>query len=505
MMKPRYTLVALAVTTVLAACSGTAEKKDQVASMEMTKPAAVETQAPPAEAKKEVVAVPEVKPVEAKPVAPAEAPKPAAAPEPAPVAKPAPAAEAPKPALKIPTDPNTFLITASTKTHQHPYYGRGKNIGFNVNGVPGRDVVVTRGQTYKFVVDTGVQHDFYLTTSAAGWGAGTYTDGVTGQFIYKGTVTFKPNSKTPDLLYYECRNHKYMGGKIYVLDKGEDLAKVKAAVDAKVDEGASRQHKIQVSESSVKQKLSYAQMVLGSSSAKRVEASGNSHAIGVLNNARSKIGAAKASLGAGQLDTAMEQVNEGLRLLTAASREITSESEMSGVDYKARYDELTKSLQNYDKSYQRHLKRAKQPPKNKLDEAEYKRLVEEGHSLAGKEDYAGASKSLEKAQNMITSVLTDMLHAQTVTYDKKFETPKEEYEYELARLESYEELIPIAIEQKQPSERAIELINSFVKKADKIKGEGQDVAAKGDYKMAIMAMQAATSNLQRALRMAGVH
>jgi len=194
-----------------------------------------------------------------------------------------------------------------------------------------------------------------------------------------------------------------------------------------------------------------------------------------------------------------------LRLVTAASREITSESEMSGVDYKARYGELTKSLQNYDKSYQRHIKRAKKPLKSKLDEAAYRRLVKEGHALAGKEDYAGASKSLEKAQSMITSVLTDMLHAQTVTYDKKFETPKEEYEYELARLESYDELIPIAIEQKQPSARAIELINSFVKKADKIKGEGQDVAAKGDYKMAIMAMQAATSNLQRALRMAGVH
>jgi len=324
MMKPRYTLVALAVTTVLAGCSGTAEKRDQMASTETTKPAAVETQAPPAEAKKEVVAAPEVKPVEPMPVASAEAPasKPAAAPEPVPVAKPAPApapvaaakpaaepapaAEAPKPVLKIPTDPNTFLITASTKTHQHPNYGRGKEIGFNVNGVPGRDIVVTRGQTYKFVVDTGVQHDFYLTTSPAGWGAGTYTDGVTGQFIYKGAVTFKPTSKTPDLLYYECRNHKYMGGKIYVLDKGEDLAKVKAAVDAKVDEGVSRQRKIQVSESSVKQKLSYAQMVLGSSSAKRVEASGNSHAIGVLNNARSKIGAAKASLGAGQLETAMQ-------------------------------------------------------------------------------------------------------------------------------------------------------------------------------------------------------
>ena len=48
------------------------------------------------------------------------------------------------------------------------------------------------------------------------------------------------------------------------------------------------------------------------------------------------------------------------------------------------------------------------------------------------------------------------------------------------------------------------LMNTYVDKANKIKGEGLDIAAKGDYKMAIMAMQAATDNLIRALRSVGV-
>ena len=143
------------------------------------------------------------------------------------------------------------------------------------------------------------------------------------------------------------------------------------------------------------------------------------------------------------------------------------------------------------------------PPREIPDGLE--RRVAEGKSLAAKDDYAAANKSLHKAQAMITSVLTDMLHAQTVTYDKKFETPKEEFEYELARYENYEELIPLAIEQKQPSQRALELVDSFVQKAAKIRDEGKAIAAKGDHKMAIMAIQAATSNLQRALRMVGVN
>lgn len=498
-MKAKYTVVALAVSAILAGCSGTAEKSGDMTSDPMEASAARTAAAPtPEQTKMEEAApqneaAPAVKPVKPQPVAPA---------APAPVE----ADAAPKRELKIPTDPNTFLITASPKGNDHPFHGQGLETGFDVNGEPGREIVVTRGETYTFKVDTGVQHDFYLTTSPAGWGAGTYTDGVEGQFIYKGEVTFKPTKETPDLLYYQCRNHKFMGGRIYVLDKGEDLAKVKAAVAASESETTStRRSTAIVTEGAVKQKLSYANMVLSSGSAQRIQSSGNQAAIAMLNDARSQIDAAKSSLDGGQLQSAMDQVNEGLRLLTAASREITTESEMSGINYQARYDELSNSLKTYEGSYQRHLENDAVPVDSKLNETEYKRLVDEGRALAGKNDYAGATKSLEKAQTMITAVLTDMLHAQTVTYDKNFETPKEEYEYELARLENYEELIPLAIEQKQPSQRALELIDSFVQKAAKIKGEGKDVAAKGDYKMAIMAMQAATSNLQRALRMAGVN
>ncbi len=496
MMKPRFTVLTIAIAAILSGCgSTTTEKKADVTSLETSgEPVAVET-----EVKKAVVVAPEpapkAAPVETAPVAPV-------------VAAPAVAA-APKRDLKIPTDPNTFLVTASPKTHAHPSHGQGLETGFDVNGQPGKEVVVTRGGAYKFVVDTGVQHDFYLTTNPAGWGAGTYTDGVEGQFIYQGEVTFNPSKQTPDLLYYQCRNHKYMGGKIYVLDEGEDLAKVKAALVGTTGAAAAKRGSTTVvTEAAVKQKLSYAQMVLGSGSAKRVEASGNQQAISTLNNARGQIGAAKVSLDGGQLQLAMDQVNDGLRLMTAASREITTESEMAGVNHKAKYDELSNSLKTYEGSYKRNSERAakmNQPMKASLDEAEYNRLVNEGHALADKGDYAAANKSLKKAQGMITAVLTNMLHAQTVTYDKSFETPQEEYEYELARLENYEELVPIAIEQKQPSQRALELIDGFVQKAAKIKDEGKEVAAKGDYKMGIMAMQAATSNLQRALRMAGVN
>jgi hypothetical protein len=523
MMESRNKLLSLAIAAVLAGCGSSPEKPSNDAGVESGKVAAsqqvvatgevavkVEDAAPAVPAP--VVAAPVVEkpaPVTAAPApAPVPALEPASTPAPAPAAVAAPVV-APKAAQKIPTDPNTFLVMAERKTQAHPDYGHGQDAGFTVNGVQGKDLAVVRGEKYKFIVDTGVQHDFYLTTAPAGWGGGAYSDGVAGQFIYQGEVSFAPSANTPDLLYYQCRNHKYMGGKIYVLNKGDDLAKVKVA-QAEQGGGVVKSAKpaMAVTEGAVKQKLGYAQMVTTSASAKRIEESGNAAAIGMLNDARKQVESAKAALAGGKLEEAMNQVNEGLRLMTAASRAITTESDMAAVNHKAKYDELVNSLHTYDGSYKRNVERAakmKQPIKSKLDEAEYSRLVKEGQSLGGKGDYMAANKSLEKAQALITTVLTEMLHAQTVVYDTKFETPKEEFEYELARVENYEELVPLAIEERQPNARKLELIDGFVKKAAQIKSEGQGLAAKGDYKMAIMAMEAATSNLQQALRMAGVN
>lgn len=118
--------------------------------------------------------------------------------------------------------PADFIITSATKDKTHPYYGKGSDTGFVVNGVQGGAVVLLRGKTYAFDVETGVMHDFYLATKGVGWGASTLTEGVKGNFTYKGIVTFTPTAATPDTVYYACRNHKYMGGEIHVVNPGQE-------------------------------------------------------------------------------------------------------------------------------------------------------------------------------------------------------------------------------------------------------------------------------------------
>lgn len=115
-----------------------------------------------------------------------------------------------------------FTVTAAPKDESHPYFGKGNPLGFVVNGVQGRTLTLFRGKTYTFNIDTGPMHDFYITNNAKGWGGAAVTTGVNGNFTYKGVVTFTPSAATPDLVYYACQNHQYMGGEIHVVNPGEE-------------------------------------------------------------------------------------------------------------------------------------------------------------------------------------------------------------------------------------------------------------------------------------------
>jgi len=125
-------------------------------------------------------------------------------------------------AAQMETLEHDFKITSVTKDKTHPQYDVGDDVGFAVNGVQGGSLVLVRGKTYTFEVDTGVMHDFYLSTKLKGWGTGTLTKGVKGNFTYKGVVTFTPAADTPDTTYYACRNHKFMGGDIHIINVGEE-------------------------------------------------------------------------------------------------------------------------------------------------------------------------------------------------------------------------------------------------------------------------------------------
>jgi len=407
----------------------------------------------------------------------------------------------------LPEPEQIFVVTVAGKDASHPNFGVGSKLGMVIDGVQGKELILTRGKTYAFKVETDVQHDFYLSTSPVGWGAQVLTEGVTGNFTYRGIVTFTPSNTTPKVVYYQCRNHKSMGGKLHIVNPGEERRVViEPAQKQGPSSDAGISNEASVSESQVKQKIGFAEMFINQSqAAKRLAQSENANALDMYHRSRAKLAEAAVIVAKGDYNQAMIAVDEALQLMSEASRLVPSASQLE--EQRARFAELMEGVKTFEESYKRNLERLSKEAKKEIKQLNLEQIhqmVQQAVKLSDEGQYNEANRILAKAQRTITAVLSEMLDNSTVVYDKNFATPVEEYEYELARYQSYEELIPIALEQKQPSKRAIELMDQFVEKAKDIKAQADQEAAKQNYETTIQMLQAATDHLQRALQIAGV-
>ena len=430
-----------------------------------------------------------------------------------PPAQPATKKSPPRPSVSPATTVSPYILKVASglKDSSHPFYGIGSKYGFIVNGVQGKELILVRGKTYTFKVNTDVKHDFYISKSPVGWGASTYTRDVDGNFTYHGTVTIKPSGTTPDTLYYQCRNHKNMGGVMHIVNPGEEgKVKLGAPTAGRASSVAARTAPGKTDPAKVKQKLAFADMfITQSSAARRITASGNLDAIEMYHSAQGKLKQSRVALKRGDARQAMALVNESLRLMSEATRRAPQGARRE--TQAVRFKEMLKGTKTFAKSYRRNFERisAQKGGQEKtqlvnVNMKEVNAVIAKAQQLAADQHYPEAIILLSKSQKTLTDALSKMLNAQTMSYELVFKTPKDEYEHELARYQSYEELVPIAIEQRRPPQQSINLMNSFVDKAKKIKAQAGPVAAGGDYKKAILMLQGATSNVRRALRLVGV-
>lgn len=398
-----------------------------------------------------------------------------------------------------------FVVTSEEKSDPHPFLGVGDKIGMGMDGVSGKELVLTRGKSYAFRVETDIQHDFYLSTEAVGRGASVLAEGVQGNFTYAGIVTLETSNKTPKELYYACRNHSYMGGKIHVVNSGDEE---KVAL-GKIDTSSFPPTKPPkpISENTVKQKISFAEMFVSqSSAATRVANSDNDKAKVAYTDAHERLNSARVALDGGDLKLALLEVDESLRSMSTAARLVPTPEQLE--EQKRIFVGLMDEVKTFEESYKRNIERLEKGGRTDVREhlsyAELESTIEAAESLHEMKEIAAANRLMKGLQKTITAALGKILDNQTVVYDKNFATPKEEYEYELSRFLSYEELVPLAVEQKQPSKRALELMDQFVVKGKDIYQQSLPVAKKKDYKESILMLQGATFQLQRALRMVGV-
>ena len=116
-------------------------------------------------------------------------------------------------------------------------YIKAVNGKFEINGVVQKELYLFENCEYTFISESFSAHPPYLTESATGGpSASEYSRGVTSEYkqytthpgtsdithetnpeYYYYTIIFTPGADTPSVLYYQCKNHVNMGGKINIV------------------------------------------------------------------------------------------------------------------------------------------------------------------------------------------------------------------------------------------------------------------------------------------------
>lgn len=114
----------------------------------------------------------------------------------------------------------------------HPYMYSGHTSGFALSGAEGSatginvsgfgydegaTVTLRRDSTYNFYTNdaSNTGHYMQISTHPSGENSNLYTSGVSSA---TGFLSFTVPYHAPDVLYYTCRNHSYMGGQINIVD-----------------------------------------------------------------------------------------------------------------------------------------------------------------------------------------------------------------------------------------------------------------------------------------------
>jgi hypothetical protein len=72
------------------------------------------------------------------------------------------------------------------------------------------------------------------------------------------------------------------------------------------------------------------------------------------------------------------------------------------------------------------------------------------------------------------------MKSESLMYDLKSKSPAEEFDYEMARYLSYEELVPIAYAELKPGEDSIKLSERYVQESREMRDRAKQQAVSSD-------------------------
>ncbi|MBF0152831.1 MAG: hypothetical protein HQL64_03705 [Magnetococcales bacterium] len=245
------------------------------------------------------------------------------------------------------------------------------------------------------------------------------------------------------------------------------------------------------------------QLLKDSDTSKRIAAKGDAEARTMLDQAGQIREEARHAVAAGDEKKGIELLDKALKLVTTASRNSVDPAKRQWL-HKSRYEDLLVSVTNFKDAYARHLKRLKPGEKGPLDVDAVETLHGQATALGKEQKFVEANALLERAHGMVVTGLTALLGSTALVYELKFDTPKDEYEYEVKRGESYEAMIRMMLLEEGSKKTDEKQLQPLLDKSQESGKQAGQKAAAGQFADAIKNQEEANNLLAQVLRMLGV-
>ncbi len=283
------------------------------------------------------------------------------------------------------------------------------------------------------------------------------------------------------------------------------LALAAPATLAQTDGAAPRPRGVEVTRQVIEQKAAMIEkLVFDSPVATRITGSQNVDARRHFNNARELYTHSRALAGSGQLRGADLLLNEAIWEIGRAQMLVPDQAARL-VEERGRYEQLKGSVDALLRTYQLGAEGAPRPD-TPSERSVARALAAADHARidADRGRIVEANRALEQALTVLLKNALSRLDGQTLVYDRRFASSREEYAHELERHRSYDSLVPLAILEYRPSREAQTLIERYVRQSRALRERAEAQAAANDHAQAILSLAEGTDNLQRALHASGL-
>ncbi|MDH3639200.1 MAG: hypothetical protein OES09_12185 [Gammaproteobacteria bacterium] len=244
-------------------------------------------------------------------------------------------------------------------------------------------------------------------------------------------------------------------------------------------------------------------LVHRSPAVKRIERSQDEQAKLLLEQARKMFRDAQGQLESGDSEMLEAMLDEGLRTAGDASRRVVDAERRQRLDQE-RYQQLRQRALSFREALEGVMAEKGLDSDETTDTAKFDASLLAAGRAADQGKYAEANQKLQELTGVLEVALVRARDQDTLVYELKFDSPKEEYAYERERNRSHIMLLDMLRQSRPTSAQAAGHFEKLLERNEILKREAEAQAARGEIEEAVKTLEQGTASLVQALRIGGL-